>query len=166
MRLQRIGGIGHGEPIDQTFQSTTTPHGKDFGSTLPHEPLVERSVHAAGTFAPLGRLECPSRIRWVGPDSSQKAALQNLRNSRPSRRLPPEGGVQFMGTRREKSVRGVLTPSLSPGRTGGEGTRRAGEGCLPCGCGFAARDLRTTVVNFICHFLAKSSRRLMGVKFP
>ena len=58
-----------------------------------HEPAVERSVHAAGTFASLGRLGCSSRIRWVGPSSSLKAALQNLCNSRPSRRRPPEGGV-------------------------------------------------------------------------
>ena len=75
-----------------------------------HEPAVERSVHAAGTFAPQGRWECSSRIRWVGPGSSLKAALQNLRHSRPSRRRPPEGGVPLHGDKARNECSGNSLP--------------------------------------------------------
>ena len=92
-----------------------------------HEPAVERSVHAAGAFTPLGRLECPSRIRWIGPGSSLKAALQNLRHSRPSRRLPPEGGVPVHGDKAGIECSGNSHPV--PIRWG-EGVRRTGEGSI------------------------------------
>ena len=94
----------------------------------PHEPPVERSVHAAGTFAWLGCLECSSRIRWIGPGSSLKVALQNLRHSRPSRRRPPEGGVPVHGHKARNECSGNSQPRPLP-LGGGEGARRAGEGC-------------------------------------
>ena len=105
--------------------ASSRTHGEVLGP-LSLEPPVERSVHADGTFAPLGRLECSSRIRWVGPDSSLKAALQNLRHSRPSRRLPPEGGVPVHGDKARNECSGISHPVPLPSSDEGRGWPQAG----------------------------------------